>query len=380
MDGQAMSPQQVVQMNGLARGAVLANALQMTQQISGGSYNPASTPTVNIPTRNVGLITGFIVEIVGTIANTGAGTLTRTGFGSLNAVSQFVFSDLNNNQRIQTSGRHIGILNSARQGFGFGGAYSPNLPNAMGNNWTVQSAPATIATTASGAVSQIYWVPLAYSADDLRGSIYAAVVNATMNLQITLNATPCAAAGDPLNLIYSGTTGGWSGDVTVNVYQVYLDQLPQGQNGPILPALDLNTIYELKQTSITGISAGQDFAYPFSNYREFLSALVIYDQNGTFNTGSDVNYWALQAANYTNIFKYSAKIAALLARQTFMADLPPGAYYFDFRRKPMITNQYGNLEIVLNASSAAAQSQLVVGTEAFAQINQIVGAGSLPTG
>lgn len=379
MDGQ-MTPQQVVQMNGLARGAVLANALQMTQQISGGSYDPASTPTVNIPTRNVGLITGFIVEIVGTIANTGAGTLTRTGFGSLNAVSQFVFSDLNNNQRIQTSGRHIGILNSARQGFGFGGAYSPNLPNGMGNNWTVQSAPATIATTTSGAVSQVYWVPLAYSADDLRGAIYAAVVNATMNLQITLNATPCVAAGDPLNALYSGTTGDWSGDVTVNVYQVYLDQLPVGQNGPILPALDLNTIYELKQTAITGISAGQDFAYPFSNYREFLSALVIYDQNGTFNVGSDVNYWALQAANYTNIFKYSAKIAALLARQTFMADLPPGAYYFDFRRKPMITNQYGNLEIVLNASSAAAQSQLVVGTEAFAQINQIVGAGSLPTG
>lgn len=379
-DGQSLSPQQVVQMNGLARGAVLANALQMTQQISSGSYNPATQSTVNIPTRNVGLITGFIVEIAGSIANTGAGTLTRTGFGSLNAVQQFVFTDLNNNQRIQTSGRHIGILNSARQGFGFGGAYSPNLPNGMGNNWTVQSAPATIATTVTSAVSQIYWVPLAYAADDLRGSIYAAVVNATMNLQIAINANPCAAAGDPLDLMYSGTTGGWSGNVTVNVYQVYLDQLPMGNNGPILPALDLNTIYELKQTSITGISAGQDFAYPFTNYREFLSALVIYDQNGTFNTGSDVNYWALQAANYTNIFKYSAKIAALLARQTFMADLPPGAYYFDFRRKPMITNQYGNLEIVLNASSAAAQSQLVVGTEAFAQINQIVGAGSLPTG
>lgn len=380
-DGQALNPQQVVQMNVLARQAVLANALQMTQQISSGAYDPTSNPVINIPTRNVGLITGFIVEIVGSVENTGTVTdLTRTGFGSLNAVSQFTFSDLNNNQRIQTSGRHIGILNSARQGFGFGGAYSPNLPNAMGNNWSVQSAPATIAPAASGAVSQIYWLPLAYGADDLRGAIYAAVVNATMNLQISLNTSPAISAGDPLNAMYSGNTGAWDGDVTVNVYQVYLDQLPMGKGGPILPALDLNTIYELKQTSITGISAGQDFAYPFTNFREFLSAVVIYDQNGTFNVGSDVNYWALQAANYTNIFKYSAKIAALLARQTFMADLPPGAYYFDFRRKPMITNQYGNLELVLNAATAAAQSQLVVGTEAFAQINQIVGAGSLPTG
>ena len=381
-EGQALSPQQMVQMNLLARQAVLANGLQMTQQISSQAVDPTAQPTLNIPTRNVGLILGFLVEIVGTIENTGmTNAATRTGFGSLNAVSQFVFSDLNNNQRIQTSGRHIGLLNSARQGFGFGGAYSPNLPNGMGNNWTVQSAPASIAAGGTGALSQVYYVPLAYSADDLRGAIYAAVVNATMNLQITINQNPVIASGDPLNAIYTGNTGGWNGDVTVNVYQVYIDQLPVGQNGrPILPALDMNTIYDLKQSSVTGISVGQDFAYAYANFREFLSTIAIYDQNGTFNVGSDVNYWALQAANYTNIFKYSAKIAALLGRQTFMADPPPGTYYFDHRRKPLLTNQYGNLELVLNASQAAAGSQLIVATEAFAQVNQIVGAGSLPTG
>lgn len=380
-DGQALSPQQVVQMNVLARQAVLANALQMTQPIFTAAVDPLSSPVLNIPPRNVGLIMGFMVEISGLIANTGMTTaLTRTGFGTLNAVSQIVFSDLNNNQRIQTSGRHIGLLNTARQGFGFGGAYAPNLPNAIGNNWTVQSGPATIAAGASGAISQVYYVPLAYSADDLRGAIYAAVVNATMNLQVSINQNPAIAGGDALGAMYSGNTGGWSGDVTINVYQVYLDQLPNGQNGPILPALDLNTIYDLKETTVTGISAGQDFPYAFANFRQFLSCFAIYDQNGTFNSGSDVNYWALQAANYTNIFKVSAKIAALLARQTFMADPPPGCYYFDFRRKPLITNQYGNLEIVLNASSAAAQSRLVVATEAFAQINQITGAGSLNAG
>jgi len=380
-EGQTLSPQQMVQMNLLARQAVLQNGLEMTQQIYSAAIDPAAQPTINVPTRNVGLIKGFLVEVTGTVANTGMTTAaTRTGFGSLNAISQFAFSDLNNNQRIQTTGRHIGLLNSARQGFGFGGAYSPNLPNGMGNNWTVQSAPASIAAGATGALSQIYYVPLAYGADDLRGAIYAGVVNATMNLQIGINANPVIASGDPLNAIYSGNTGGWSGDVTVTVYQVYIDQLPMGKGGPILPALDLNTIYDLKTSSVSGMSVGQDFAYSYSNFREFLSTFAIYDQNGTYNVGTDVNYWALQSANFTNIWKYSAKIAALFARQTFMADLPAGAYYFDHRRKPLLTNQYGNLELVLNPSSAAAQSQLVVSTEAFAQINQIVGAGSLPTG
>ena len=369
----------MVQMNLLARQAVLANALEMTQVIDTRSIDPALTPTINIPTRNVGLIKGFIVEITGSI-KAGAGTLTRSPFGTLNAVSQFSFTDLNNNQRILTSGRHLGLLNSARQGFGFGGVYTPNLPNSMGNVYDVQSGPATIATGVTSAISQIYYVPLAYSGDDLRGAIYAGVVNATMNLSITPNPTPCVAAGDTLNAMYSGTTGNWEGPVTITVYQVYLDQLPMGKGGPILPALDLNTIYDLKTTSVSGMSAGQDFAYPFANYREYLSAFGTYDQNGTYAPGTDLNYWALQAANFTNIWKFSPKIAALKARQTFMCDLPAGSYYFDFRGRPLLTNQYGNLELVMNPKTAAAQSQLVVMTEAFGQINQIVGAGSLPTG
>ncbi len=382
-DGTQMSPAQLNQMNLAARGIILATAVEMTQQISSVAVTPSSQNVLNINPRNVGLIKGFIVEVDGVIENTGMVTaLTRTDMGNLNALSNIQFTDLNNNVRINTSGYHIGMLNTVRQGFGFGGAYSPNLPNDIGgNNWSVQTAASSIAAGATATVRTIYYIPLAYAADDLRGAIYANVVNATMNLQLTINATPVSAAGDPLTYMYTGNTGGWDGQVTVTVYQVYLDQLPMDQNRqPILPPYDLNTIYELKLTTLTGLAANQDFPYAFANFRDFLSVFAIYDNNGTFNVGSDINYWSLVSANFTQMFKITPQIAALNARAILMGDPPNGVYYFDFRRRPINTVQFGNMELNINASSVGSPASLVVGTEAFAQINQLVGSASLSAG
>ncbi len=77
--------------------------------------------------------------------------------------------------------------------------------------------------------------------------------------------------------------------------------------------------------------------------------------------------------------KVSPFIQALRARATFMADLPAGMYYWDSRKKPINTNQYGNTQLVLNASSAAAGSTVQVWYEAFAYTQALVQAGSLPS-
>lgn len=377
-----MSPAQLQQINMAARMAVLSNAVEMTQQISSQSVVPATQNILNIVPRNVGLIKGFIVEVTGTLTNGAGSTATQTPFGAANVLSNITFQDLNNQVRINTTGWHVAMLNSAKQGFGYGGAYAPNLPMGYGNNWTVQSLPATVAASTDAAVRQIYYVPLAYSADDLRGSIYAAVVNATMNLQLTLNLTPFTAAGDPTPCVYAGNAGNWKAatPVTVTVYQVYLDQIPRGDQGPILPPLDLNTIYELKQTTLTGIAAAQDFPYAYANYRDFLSTFAVYDNAGVLNVGSDVNYWSLVSANFTQLFKVTPEIAALNARGVFMADPPRGTYYFDTRRRPINTQQFGNMELNLNASAVTAGASLLVATEAFATVNTIVGGASLSAG
>lgn len=370
-----MTPQQMQQTNLAQRQAVLANAVDMTQQIISLAVDPAAQPTINIAPRNVGLIKGFIIEVTATLTNGAVDVANRTIFGGANLVKNFQFTDLNNNVRINCPGYLLAILNSARQGWGFGGAYANNLAMGYGNNFPVNEGPATIAAATDATVRWIYYLPLAYSGMDLRGSIYAGVVSANMNLQISLNQTPFVGATDELNAIYKGNAaGGYKANstVAVTVYQNYLDQLPVLNGGPVLPILDLNTIYEIKSSAYNGLSEGQDFPVPYSNFRDFLSTFLVFDNGGTYNTGSDVNYFSLTSANFTNLWKYTPEIAALKARQVFMADVPNGCYYFDSRGKPISTIAYGNMELNINASALNDGAQVIAGFEAFAQVNQLL--------
>jgi hypothetical protein len=381
---QQVSP---VQVNAAARLAILGMGVNMVQQIIGIAVDPAAQPVLNIQPQNVGLIKGFYIEVIGTITNTAGAPLARTGFGAANVLSRIQYNDLQNNVRINTSGAHMAFLDAARQGFGYGGAYAPNLPIGLGNNYPIQSAPAAPAASADAAIRFTYYVPLAYAEDDFRGAVYSAVTTATQNLQLTINATPVSAAGDPTQYVYTGNPGGWKAGtkVTVNVYQSYIDQIPRYTDGPmknqpILPVLDLNTIYELKDTTVTGVTANSDYGIPFGNYRNYLSTFATYDQNGVLSAGDDVNYWSIQSANFTNLIKASSYITALRARGTFMADPPAGTYFFDTRKKPIDTVQFGNMQLVLNALTAAAGSKVIMWYEAFAYTQSLQSAQSLPSG
>jgi hypothetical protein len=221
-------------------------------------------------------------------------------------------------------------------------------------------------------------VPLAYSQTDLRGALYAGVVNATMNLQLTINTAAFVAAGqDATQAVFSGNVG-TVGNVQINVYQHYLDQLPQTQAGPVLPMMDLQTFYDIKNTSVNGLTVTQDYPIPYANYRSFLSTFFIFDNGGTLNAGTDLNYVALQSANYTQLFKLSPTELSLMSLIQFGIDYPTGVYYVSHRNRPINTNQYGNMELVLNPSTVNANAQILVGYEAFGQVALMNQAGSLP--
>lgn len=389
---------QAVAQNAQARAAVLQYGLKRTQQIYSNSVNPANQNILNIPPQNVGLIQGFLIEVNGSV-ETAVHNGGLTEYGSANALSNIQFADLSNYIRHNTSGRHLSTINSAKQGFVFGAAYQPNVPQdwsayntgtpaqgaAVVPNWNVRSAPLVATAGTPAAVREFYYVPICYSATDTRGAIYAAVTNATMNLQLTINPTPLVAGtADPVNAIYAGaagTTGGWTGNVTVTVYQIYWDQLPtvtnQGVSTVVLPLMDLNQQYCLLETTITGITVASDFPYAYANYRNYYSTVVIADNAGVLNFGSDVNYVALTSANNTNIFKYTPEVAALLARQTFMSDPPGGMYYFDHRTSPINTNQFGNVNLNFNWGAVTTGAKELVGVEYFATQNQVASAQSL---
>ena len=376
------------QANALARSLITARAVKMTQNIFSNTINPQNTQQVQVPFRNVGLVLGFHVDIAIAIADNGAGnTYSLTPFGPANVVQQFVLTDLNNNVRIQTTGWHCHFVNTAKKGHPF---YASNTltsyPIEYGVNWTTAfQAPATVTHT-TGTVNMRYWVPCAYSDFDLRGSMYMNVVNATAYLQININPSASAfvaAGADPINAVYIGTAGtptsGWGTTCTINVYQVYYDQLPIGNNGaPVLPIVDLSTIYELKNTNYTGMTTGQDFPIPYSNFRDFLSTFAVWDNGGTLDVGVNTQAWKLQSANFTNIFNISPNLAAVLARNEIGDDYPPGTYYFPSRNKPISTVQYGNMSLVLTPTGAVnAGASVYVGYEDFALVNTLVGAASI---
>lgn len=374
--------------NDKIRRAILSSAMPRIQQLPAqtvsGTVTASNNNIVFNPTMT-GLLTGFLVEVNGTVENLGAGAGTRTQFGALNTVARFQFVDLDNFTRINTTGFHIGLLNSAKMGSWAGGAIAPNLPYNAGNIFNVNSLEASIDAAGGAnderAVRIFYWVPVAYSQTDLRGSIFSQIVNAQMQLQIQLNATPGTAPTDELNAIYKGAnTNCILKNVTVQVSQFYYDQLPRGANGPALPLVDMSTKYLLNDTTQTGLIANQDNVSPYANFRTYLSTIAIYDNAGTFNTGSDVDYWALQYANGLRQFQVEPETVALFARNQMGFDFPNATYLFDHRAYPISTANYGNCELVLRPSAVTNGAYLVLLYEMFAQANSIVAASSIPQG
>jgi hypothetical protein len=385
----AQQAQQLQAMNMNARQNIVRMAQPMLQSIYSNTFQPAAQNQFQVPPQNVGLIKGFLVKMSALVTNPGAGSslLTLTNFGPANLVQNFLFTDLQNYQRINTSGWHISMLNSLRQGRPFLSSTPSDSPMGFGSSWPVIKAPATIATGTSGTINMFYWIPLAYSDTDLTGAIYGNVVNATMNLQLTLATAAQAVVSnvsDPTLAIYQGAgavVGVTLTNVTVNIYQAYLDQLPQNQNGNvILPTVDINTMYEIKNTVFTALVQGQDFNIPFSNFRHFLSVMAIFDnQSAGVNAapGTDVNYWSIRSANATDLRKADAYTWASFTRRKLLSDPPVPLYIFDLRDRPIYTSQTGNMNLVLNPSLVNAGANIPVGWEMLANVQNLVNAASL---
>ena len=386
-NSQAAPPAQYTrEMNEYAKGLVLARSIDMWQSIDSRVLSGVIPgQVVNIPVRNVGLIKKFWVEISFTLTQAAAESLARTTLGAANILSQVIFTDLSNQTRVNTTGWHLHWLASLRRQGVFGGAFTNDSPTSFGSNMPVIVAPTPITTGQT--VRMFYEVPISYGDYDLRGGIYASVVNSTMNLQLTVNPNlVVGSAANPTLAAYQSSTANDVGlitNFTVTTYQNYLDQVPMTAEGPVLPLLDLSTAYLLNNTVATGMSVNQDFAIPYANFRDFLSTFFIYDNfGGAGAIGTNLTALKLQSANYTNIINIDQYVSSLMARNILRDDLPAAAlresYLLDSRRKPISTVQYGNMQAVLNlANVAGAASRVLVGYEALSIINQITQAGSL---
>jgi P3 major capsid protein len=396
---QQLTPQQ---QDAIATRAILASAVERVQIVASQQVFPASNPTMLVQPINVGLIKRFTIVVTGHISNTGTVPLTLTEYGLANLFGQggVQYTDLNNYLRVNTSGAHLSMLASAKRRRTFGATVDDNQVSGSNRSkmlnvppalWGVYQVDDTITTGNSGFFSAIFEVPLAYTDDDLRGAIWANVLNAVQQLTLTFNPQPVTAdTADDTFAVYSGGPGasGAITDAMVTVYQEYLDQLPKAQ-GPagvtvILPALSLSTVYELKSTVFQNIPANQEFFIPYANQRSFISTFATFNHDGTStgrSLGDDLNYWALLSANSTYIWKMQSNVCALKSREHLQSDLPRGTYYFASRRHNIASLQFGNLQLTINTNDTVSPitpaSYINVGWEAFALQNTLASGASL---
>lgn len=378
--------------NLILRGGVLGGiyfppAVDMWQQLNPilpASVGPGSVITIQL--RNVGLVKRLIVEFSATITAGATTTQTLTPLGLANLISNITFIDLGNNTRINSTGWHLNLVSSVKRRRIFTAAYTTDTPNGYGNvNNRVMYAPPTISASQSTPVRFILEIPFVKNNFDLRGAIFADVTNAVMQVQLTLNPQMfVSSTADATLAVYQsgGTDLASLSAVTIQCNQNYLDQLPRHPQtaAPILPALDIGTAYLLNNTASGLPVVNQDNGFAFVNARSYESVAWIFDNNGTLNVnGVDMNYEQVTSANFTQILRFDGMMAVTSERDILGADFPKGVRYLDFRARPINTDQYGNMSLIINPSSVlGSAATFLFGWESFGVIGQVNQAGSLP--
>jgi hypothetical protein len=369
--------------NMAARQLIVSNAVDLWQPIAQGSvtnFVAGQALPVNIPVRNIGLIKRFVIEIVGQVNCAAGHGLTLTKTGGPNFFSNVTMTDLNNQTRVSTTGWHLHYLATFRRQLAYGAAFSntDSISNGtgIGNNLTsiantttpnpgvIMSMPSTVNGGTAKSFQWFYEVPVSYSDTDLSGAIWAQVLNATMNLQFTINPLLFAASGaDATQSVFSCDAAIATSLPTLPtfnyvVYQNVLDQLPVDpqSNQVVLPPLDLEYVYLLNTTNVNGLTPNNATAIPFANWRSFLSTMIMYDNNGVMNPGTDLTSFAIQSANFTNLLNVDPYLLNLMTRTKINGDLPNGVYYLDHRSKPINTLQYGNMQILVTPSSVGSST------------------------
>lgn len=378
---------QLVLKGGTWNGVPYPPSVDMSQQLSPNlpsGIGPGSVVTLQL--RNVGLVKRLVLEIAGTITANSTSQQNLAPLGLANLISNVTFIDLGNNTRINSTGWHLTLISSVKRRKVFGAAYTSDTPNGYGNNNNrVMYAPATIAATAAVPFRFMLEIPFVKNNHDLRGAILANVTNAIMTVQVTFNPQMfVSSTADPTLAVYqsAGSDLASISGITMQVNQMYLDQLPRDPKtgSPLVPPLDIGTAYLLNNTSSGLPVANQDNGIAFVNARSYESVTVLYDNNGTLNVnGSDIAYVAVTSANFTQLTRWDGPMWCLVTRDILQDDPPKGMYYLDFRSRPINTDQYGNMQLILNPSSVGGSAAtFLLGWEAYGIIGQVNQGGSLP--
>lgn len=377
--------QQALAANLQARQIVLQNSYPVIQQVETQTFDPKMRSVFDVTPANVGIVKGFFIKVTARINNKHAtGDVALTDFGVANMLQRVIYYDPDNQRHTETSGWHLHFVNTAKQGSPFLSSMVTDSPIAYGDNIMIIDAPKEIKAGESADVSMYYYVPLAYSDNDLTGAVLANVPQSKQRLKLEFaNNTTAFVDADqnPVEAVYAGAGASDCEfeEISYSVYQNYLDQLPVGQNGYILPMVDLSTLYALETSANAGLTPNVDFTVQYANLYRYLSTFAVFDNGGKFEAGKDLNYLSQRTANFSDTRKLDPNTWGAETRRRIGTDFPKGVYYCDNRQKPIYTLQYGNVGFVVNPKTVNTNARLLMGYEYFASRTELANLGTINT-
>jgi len=311
---------------------------------------------------NVGIITKLLVKVTATVSTVGGGTPAFTQDGPFNLLKRVRLTDFDGTDRVNVNGAELWQINNQRRGTLSG--Y---------NNEAATAVLTQAATPPAGGASQTYSffmeVPVAFDPDtDLRGAILAQTSVGEISLNLDIASSIFSTTQDDDNLFFQATTTSMTLDaLNVDVYQDYL--LPQNVNGQIaLPELDLLTVYELAGAlkSSDNLAVSSEKLINIPNVRSVIGVYLKY-KNGPVQATSttDISRLRLIANGNNVIYERNADAQLFEQRTRLNSDTRKGWLSIPFRRKPLETALYGNVQVGLTPTVVGASAYVGFAFESF---------------
>lgn len=309
---------------------------------------------------NIGILRGVYLHVTATVNNTAAAgsgdTVIPTTKAPYNLLSNVSIIDYSGTRRINASGYQIWCIESIKKAKPLG-IYVPGNQSYQSPGLPAYSVPTvpTPAAAASATLEFLLYVPVAYERNtNLAGALPMQAINGQAFVEVEFNNAPF---GTDTDAVYTTSAGG-SGtitDINVSVYQDVLSPTQFNGSSPIVPLLDLSTVYELNGTLTTtsDINAGQEKLINYPNDRTIYSTLIEFVNGGLMQSGNLSRIRQIVNANSYPI-DISEKIYAQIVRDGVGFDLPEGTYYLSDRHVPIDSVVYGNYQWGLTPIAVSA--------------------------
>jgi hypothetical protein len=325
------------------------------QLLNTQTYAAGSTLNIQVLQTGIAALLRLIVQVTATAATASLTPGPKAPFAFLPLIQ---YTDPSGNTRINSPAWELFLLSLVKKQWDF----DPSSGNAgtWPTNIPVANQPFGNPTVTTGGNLVTFWVDLPFmlSPVDTRGGILLESSTSqsfvTVQMQALAQMVSTTANAD---FAYNSATGTMT-SIVGSIYPVYYYYSPNyidlGNGNKVLPVPydDLSVIHEIiTQRANQNITSNSDVTFTLQTGRSYQRMI-----------GSYVNNAALTDAVTAVRFQYDGSTKTLTesrvayyarVRDAQSRDLPQGAFWWDWTRRPWDSTHYGQLDVILAPDGSA---------------------------